>query len=650
MIFLLALLIVHLIRRRRTVILKFSSTRFLKSSAIKASKIRRLKKLLLLLTRLSIVVLLILIFAQPYNPKDPFRIISGSNTAIYCWIDPTISMDYKRKHITLWNEACSMASVLDSILPLTSVFYCYDGRRDDFVDIRRTGLSDRIEEEFTPVRHGTIDIESMTQKFNSFKKTDSRTPFLVLFSDFQEKDKDEFNFFLKKAPVSTPILLVSLADEHAWNYSIYGANISIKESPLLQVNVKAQGRKLSGGEIVVLTESMRAGYETVNIKKNDSSAISITTSNHVKSNGGEVRLMTDDPYPYDNVIYFTGEQSVKKRIIIITEGDESFPIATAFRSLSASRWHTPIVKHPQDISYNDLDSSDIIVLNCITEPTEILSSLCGSKTFSKKIILFTPEMDIGRGNWNSIVFKYLNAVPGLNRIESEKPLFPVLPDTVSSVWRGFPRFTDRNVSFYAYYTIIPGNVLLRLNKGVPLISHLIDSAGCSWIVFASPIGITNANNLCETGFYLPLLDRVIRYANESIKKNAGTWIAGIPKNNPYHGERTSAQIFNSNNKLIALWNRQPQVKFETPGLYKIHPRGERSYMISAISDSSEGYCKYQNPDIQKFSSKNIKFLNRSSFVTFIQNHRTLPCFDLFWLLLAICLILEIVLWDNKKFK
>jgi hypothetical protein len=392
---------------------------------------------------------------------------------------------------------------------------------------------------------------------------------------------------------------------------------------------------------------MRVGQEMVSLQRNDSLAVSIPVSRHGEQAGGEASLMVDDPYDFDNTAYFVEKRSKRQRVLIVSEGDESFSILAALRSLSESRLSVPLQRSPVEVTYDDLDSSDIIVLSSIKEPTSVLSTLWSMSALRNKTIIFAPEIGDKTGSLNHIVFKHLKARVAVEKLQTEKPFFPVLPDTVSALWRGFPRFTDRDVSVYACYSPIPGNVLLRLNKGMPLVSHSIDSSGHSWIVFATPIGITDANNMSETGFYLPLLDRIIRYGSESVKEAHTVWVAGKPVSNPFSGSRVSAQIFNSNNKRIALWDRQPQVLLETPGIYKVQPQGESAYWIAAIVDTSEGHFIYSKPEVAESNDRYVKLLDRSSFLDFIEHHES-PGYDFIWLLLALCLIFEVLLWKRER--
>jgi len=643
LLFLLIPLIIHLLNRKRTIKLDFSSIRFLQKSAIKSSRIRRLKKLLLLITRLLLIILLIIIFTQPYNTKNPFRIISSSNTALFCWVDPTISMGYKRDEKSLWLEACEMVTVFDSLLPPGARHFCYDERMNNFTDIHIEKLSDRISDGITPVRHGVTDLDNMLLKFKDQKSKITHTPVLALFSDFQLKDSSAFKEFLDSKNILFPVLCVSLKDEHPWNYSITSTHITSDNNPVLKCNVRAYGKKLVSSELVTLIESMRVGQKNINLNKYDSLTASIDITHHDTKNWGQVRLIASDPYTFDNNNFFIEKKSGKKKVLIISEGDEVFPVTAALRTLSKSILYPPKTKHPMDVSYDNLDSSDIIILSNIHEPTSVLSALWSKNTLTDKVIIFFFFFSEKQGSLNSIIFDYLKTKPENKIIQALKPLYPVLPDTVSSVWRGFPRFTDKDVAIYNFYSHIPGNALLRLNNGKSLISHCMDESSLSWIVFATPIHITEANNLCETGFFLPLIDRVINYGLTSVRTVQDNWIAGHLKSNPYSGKRMSAQVFNNENKRISQWDKQEQVLLENPGIFKIVPEGEPAFWIAVNADPAEGDMHYNIPEPSEQNKKFIKVINRSTFDNFIKHHKS-PGFDFLWLVLALLLLIEVFLW------
>lgn len=646
LVFLIIPLILHFLRQRRILKLNFSSTRFLKDIAVKANQINRLKKILLLITRLLMVMLLILIFAQPYNKKNPFRIITGSNTALYCWVDPTMSMSYTHKGLTLRQHACNHVSYIDSILPGTSEIYCYDGSIHDFTSIQSLSSSRMVTEVCTPLRHGQTDVHDMILKFLKNKNNDTRTPMLLLFSDFASKDKALFEDLINASNSTFPILCINMADENPWNYTIDNPYILFENKPSINCTIKSAGHDLQHGEVIVELESMRAGRKPVTLKKNDSLNISIDMSQNSRIKRGNLQLKANDPYLIDNITFFLPNTIKRKKILVISDSEEALPIAAVFQSISSAKWFPPVVKKSLHVSFNDLDSSDIIVLSSIKEPTEILSGLWGKTGLSEKLILFSPYIGDLSNSLNALLFPFLQSPSKVTKIIAVNPLFPLLPDTVSSLWQGFPRFVDRDVSIYNYFAQIPGTPLLLLNNGSPLVTHMTDTNKNSWLLFASPINITNANNMCETGFYAPVMDRIVNYGMKSLYQVPQDWIAGIPQSNPFAGTRSSAMIYDSDNKSIAFWDRQTQVVFDNPGLYKIQPNNKSAYWIAVNVDPVEGNLNYETPKVLESSKKYVKIITGKSFNSFVTQYKSYSN-TILWIILMLCILLEILLWIRK---
>jgi len=82
LVFLAAPIIIHFFNRRRSVLLDFSTVRFFRITAVRASKIRRLKRLLLLCSRCLLIAVIVALFAKPYSKSNPFAALSDPNGAI----------------------------------------------------------------------------------------------------------------------------------------------------------------------------------------------------------------------------------------------------------------------------------------------------------------------------------------------------------------------------------------------------------------------------------------------------------------------------------------------------------------------------------------------------------------------------------------
>ena len=89
---LIGVLLIHFLKRPRTIRLAFSTLRFFDESARNASRSSRLRRLLLLITRLLLVAVIVLIFARPFFSDDPLRCLRDPQYDLHVWIDPTPSM------------------------------------------------------------------------------------------------------------------------------------------------------------------------------------------------------------------------------------------------------------------------------------------------------------------------------------------------------------------------------------------------------------------------------------------------------------------------------------------------------------------------------------------------------------------------------
>jgi hypothetical protein len=215
------------------------------------------------------------------------------------------------------------------------------------------------------------------------------------------------------------------------------------------------------------------------------------------------------------------------------------------------------------------------------------------------------------------------------------------------VWRGFSQRRIRDCAVYRYLENIPGEPFLRLENGTPLATRHIDQWGNSWIVFATRLGISNANNLAETGFYPPLLDRSLRFGLSGLHSITGNWFAGLGQKNPYSRRRISARVLTDDNDFVATWDRQSHVVLPQPGLYTIHPQGEATYRIAADIDTAETDFSYRLPAIPSGKRHRITTIDRAGFIQALgrQGDRTLV-YSL-WIILGLFLCCEPFLWGRQ---
>jgi hypothetical protein len=636
-------ILIHFFQRRRTVRFDFSSVRFLRETAVVASKRKRLRRLLLLLARCAAIACIALLFSQPYNPNDPFGVLRDPQGRTYVWTDPTMSMDYRVDNQPLWRQAALCVSQLDSVLASSHALYAYDESRGGYVDVRLS----RERPDFG-VRFGPNNLGDAVWAFRRGRAASPHIPLLVLVSDFQAADVGALDTFLAADTLRFPVICVSVVPRRPYNYGIRAIASATRSSPYLGCVVKSQGAELSESGVSVLSGTLRAGHALVHCRADDTARVEIEIGREAGAAFGEVRLDASDPFPHDNVDYFVSGVDEGNRVLVVSPDQSGFPIAKAFESLEPPSLYRVTQRKVSEATFDDLDSADIIVLHAVEQPTRILASLWAGRSLAQKVIVVSPQAQTGVTAFESEVLRYLTAATPALADRGEKTAYPVLPDTLSRLWRGFPRRIEEDARVSRYLKPLAGTPLLRLSDGSTAISQIFDKAKNCWIICATPLGASTANNLCETGFYVPLIDRIARFGLAAVSRDADTWVAGRPQRNPYFGKRTGAQVYAQDGRALAQWHSQPWVALGAPGVYKVQPGDEAAYCIAVHADTAEARFSYRKPVVPKSKRSCVKIVDAAGFADFIKSKKSTNRLHFLWVVLAALLCAEILLWDRRR--
>ena len=649
LVFLAVPVIIHFFNRRRTVLLDFSTIRFFRVTAVHASKIRRLKRMLLLCSRCLLIAVIVGLFAKPFDKRNPFAALSDPNGMVFCWVDPTLSMNYKDGDVSLWERALSLVDSLGKKASFPANQYWFSDAQGEFIP----------EKGFFPEkgafpRKGTAHVQKMITSFKSKSRNAPGFPVLVIVSDFQENISRTFDSLFLFDQIKTPIMCISVAPHAAWNFGIQKTFISREQTSTVVSAIAAQGRPCPQTGVSVISGGMRLGHGAVSMKTGERVTVRVEISNDHRTGGGSVSLDIEDPFPYDNVRYFALEGSKSLRVLVIGDSVKSFPIAAAFRSMQKDWWRPVIVMEPRAIGYNDIDSADCIVLNevpFLPRPVQILIS---TRSLGKKAILYSPGVDSGSAFAASEVLNSAGKRQKILYTGSTISHFLSFSDTLSVLWKGFHGLNNMDVAIYRYWGPLPGEALCALDNKIPFASQLIDSLGNSWVLFASPVGLTQSNNLCQTGLYVPLLDRISRFALESIHIYPEEWLAGYPRRNPFYGSRRPALIDNQQGKRIAQWDNQPWVVFDEPGIYRIQPFGLPGYEVAVNIDPEEALFAYRFPEAPSSAKNRVKCSDYNGFLRSLHEAKGPVFYNFLWIMLAALMFVEMLLWekvdksDNRK--
>jgi hypothetical protein len=637
--------LVHFLNRRQTRRLDFSTLRFFSAAAVTTSRMRRIKRLLLLLARMAALAAVAVIFSGPFSAKDPFAVLSDPGVSVYAFVDPTMSMDYRDGGIPLWKKGFYLCDTLGRTLPAAAKRFVYNEGRAEFVQVKTFGVP---AESFA--RHGPAGIDKMASALPAAGPRGAGMAVLAVFSDFQNNVSRAFDTMLA-GRTSMPLLLVSVAPAAPWNFGVRDVSVSAANRSVVSVRVACQGRSLDSAGISVSAGGMRVGRAAVSARPGQAATVPVTVTTDMQNPLGMVTLDCDDPFPADNTWYFVRGASQALRVLVVGEPDECFPVVAAFSALGASQW-APVVRQGQTVSYDDIDSAALVVLNGVRRLSPPLAMLLRNRSFGQKAILFSPSTDSAFASVNGSILPMRDPASCAS-VSDAKPHAIVLPDTVSQLFSGFPRLKDADVQVSRYCTGLPGSALLRLDNGRAFATHMLDTMGNSWVMAAVPLGLVHdgrpgAGALFETGLYVPLLDRLARFALSAIRKEQQSWVAGMPVKNPFFGAKRGALVFDADGKLVSRWSSQPLVAFGAPGHYHIQPDGQPSYWAAVECDTAEADFTYRKPLIPASKTASVKYLTARQFESFVKTRKSGAFSQWLWIALGLLLVAEILLWEKKS--
>lgn len=633
--------ILHLLGRRKSVRLDFSTLRFLQKGAATAGHLRKLKRLLLLFARLLLIISLTLLFAQPVDKSDPLSQCATGAADLYTWVDPSLSMEYVDAGSTLREKAWKCVdSAVAAVKPPTQVSYF-----DNKSDLKATSLADVRSHGETP-RFGTARIGPIMRGFAAHTARSRRAGVLLMLSDCAPDLLLALDSMLNDKP-GLSIVLADVAPDNQWNFAISKAMVSAESPSAVTVQVKAFGRKLDPTIVAVYKGELRTGEGLVHCNSNDSCTVTINVSGGIDSSGCVIRLDVDDPLKADNSFFMVPATNQTHHILIVGDSAASIPLFAAYRSFNGEFWGRVEIADPAMVGFKALDSADLIVLNEPKVISQQLSALFLSNRITGKGLLVACDADKGH-SVQALSFLRLNGLLP-NELAIDPSGLPIRIDTLLSLWQGFSAMQSNDVRIYGWRGPLGGVPLVTMSNHQPLVSEMRTSAGDRVIVVATPLGATMHNNLCETGWYVPMIDRLSRRAIGGAA-NDNSWRAGQWYENPFWGERLVGTVYRNDQTEVTQWSTQRLVSFDEPGCYRIESNTGVSRWMGVNTDPIESDCNKSPASIR--TSKNIRkiiMVDGASLLARLRNQGMLFQNGL-WLLVGLLLIAEVLLWERSARK
>lgn len=557
-------------------------------------------------------------------------------SVVYTWIDPTVSMEYVENGTTLKSRAGAVLDSFIATLPSSVKHYNYHHSNGHFLQLSR-GENVDFESRFGPV-----DLKRAVETFLYEEKSEKSS--LILVSDFQKSTADLLDSLTEKTVLlKKTVICVSVAPDRPWNHSVRVVG-QAGGGTKIAARIHARGKGLDSVGVAAHFSSLRAGQVRVGLENGDSAEVVLSVPSEVSGSPGKIGLDMDDPLAFDNIDHFSPQADRSRCVLIVGNREQNGVIAAALK-VSPGDWGSIELREGGELTYDDLNKADLVIVNSLGGYSRMLESFVSGSGVAEKGIVLCLDPDAEHDFASGLLRK--RVAGSLSSRKLENGVNPVLTDTVSELWQGFPDVKSENARIYRYTNPLPGNMLVGLENREALVTQYTIGSG-KWILCSSPLGVTLANNLCETGFYLPLVDRLAQQAVLKDRELKDVWYAGYSKRNPFYGREQEAVLYDENGKLVATWSTQPYVSVEKPGLYKLVPSGGESFEIAVTWHPSESEMLYtlpyrQNPD-------NIYYFKSGRFLKQIRDLANNIWSYVLWILLGLFTCAEVFFWHvgSKK--
>ncbi len=583
LLFVIAVIIVHLIRRPRLTLLSFSTLMFFTSDAVMSSKNRRLLKLLQLLMRILAIITIILLFARPYHKNNVLSVINNPNTPLYFWIDNTISMSYVTDSGALGDIAINCVKKTAS-LKGTNTVYLFNNQAQEFISV-----DDRFE---------TADKYYGENNFHyairSFLKVSREKENAVLFivSDFQKSSTGFFDSILNEnSTLENGIVFMSITPQSPYNVALYGAEM---QKGTVYGFLSQHGGKRDTLRVHCVINEIEKG--SVSVITQPDSTISFSIETGLNSNiSGYLQIKDTDPLLFDNIDYFTDNFRQRKKISIIGDTNANYTLRAAIHA--ANKNAVVNLYTERDVSFSIIDSSDVIIINALRHPSGALNAfILSTGTQCKSIICCVDPSEKYSGYYRDILSKAFN--DGALRLQSvhNSKTNPVLTDTLTDMWRNFRSLKIDDVEIFSYVSGINGTILLRYTTNDPFLVCKQDTQQRDWVIATTSLGITVDNTLFQSSFYLPMIDRTLLFTGKLKKNSDHVWICGKEIRNPFFDLRKKNLLYNSRGDFVENLSELYRITPAEPGIYKVVTENSDAVFVKVQHDSLESHLKYRSPD------------------------------------------------------
>ncbi|MBQ9254363.1 MAG: BatA and WFA domain-containing protein [Bacteroidales bacterium] len=664
-------IVIHLFNFHRFKRVFFTNVSILKDLATVSKKQNKIKERLLLLFRCLTIILLSLLFSQPYIKKSSTQLANTESNAVVVVLDNSFSMQNIADKGSMLETAKTKAEDILKEYSDNDVFCLLtmdmEGRHKHFVS-KQEFMNFLKDVEISSTSFPYSKLVNSAHNLLSYRNEKSKRLFFI--SDFQENAFDEQNFKRDTNIVDVFLPLEAKNLDNIYIDTVYldrniyqkgqKANINISVKNISEQDVKDVPLKL-------YIDDVQQSIANVSIPKN--SSISVPMTFVIQKNGtlkGNVSVL-DNPIVYDDDFYFT--LNIKDKIGVLClngEGENKYINRLFANSEEVSLQNM----NETEIDFSKFANNNLIILNSLQNISLGLAKELVNFRNNNGSILIIPPKKMNLQSYNSALEEM--KMPTYSSLVERENTVVVLNDKNDLYKSVFTSVTDnmelpRTKKYYKISTTTNRSmapIMTFANRDVFLLESPSNTGKA--FMFAVPFDESYSDFTSQT-IFVPTLWNMVLYAQnlanpfvfmsdnafidlslytENLDKETIT----LKKENNSQG--VIPQMLRENNRLGFKLNNQ----IKQDGIYFIFD-GEKSLGALAVNyPRVESDLRFMNSvqlrkKLENTGFKDAKVFNDRKMIStyFAQSKKG---FDFTYLLLILVLLSifveSFILWQIKK--
>jgi hypothetical protein len=501
-------IIVHLFNFRKAKKVYFPNTAFLQEVKQTSSAKRKLKHYLILLSRLLAIFFIVLAFAQPFLPSEEDGL---QNSHVVIYLDNSQSMsNLTKQEIRGFDEAITYVNQLVSLYPKETQFLLLTNDFESFSNTFKT--AEKIIDRTTELKLSSAvrSFEEVNKRITSSTFANNMRDYDVYWvSDFQKSTIGKLETNTSDSSITYNLLPIAFASNaNLYIDSVYLDNpfdIEVNKSKV-HVVVKNTGRQQISEAVLKLSLNDRqVSSKSIDLSPNASATVSFDVVYQFEAQNQAQFSLEDYPITFDDDFYFNLNAQQPLKIIEVRGQTDVLAIENVYANTSLFDYQ---LMTETNISYDQLQGADLIILNELTRLTPALSGQLHDYKRSGGKIAIIPSTSIDPINYTILAGTVISATTPTedqSMISLQKPDLNH-PFYANIFEKSNTTFSMPSVKKQLSWTRL--NDLLTSNGGDAYLSYHEAQGIC--YIFASSLANTHTD-LTQQAIFVPIMYKLASY-------------------------------------------------------------------------------------------------------------------------------------------